>query len=109
MLFGISIADDDFSPRYYDPKYNDLPAYLIEMQNGKLMPSVLVVPAKQKFRIIVKNIGTKPAEFESRSLRQEKVLYMGSQGSVLILPLEPGSYDYFDDFTPGAKGVIVAK
>lgn len=98
-----------YSKTVHHPRYGDLPAYLIEINNGKLLPSKLVVPAKTKFRIVVRNIGTKPAEFESNRLRQEKVLYMGTESVVVIMPLDKGTYDYFDEFTPGAEGKIIAK
>lgn len=104
-----SLDAQGFSTTVNYPKYSDLPAYLVEMNNGKLTPETLVVPAHKKFRIIVRNLGTKPAEFESNQLRQEKALFMNTESAVLVLPLDPGSYDYFDDFTPGAKGKIIAK
>ncbi|WP_207401804.1 cupredoxin domain-containing protein [Psychrobacter pygoscelis] len=103
------ITSSGYSQQVHHKRYDDLPAYLVEMKDGKLMPNKLVVPAKQKFRIIVRNLGTKPAEFESNQLRQEKILYMGTESVVLVMPLSPGTYDYYDDFTPGANGLIVAK
>lgn len=98
-----------FSTPVHHKRYGDLPAYLIEMKDGQLLPNTLVVPAKQRFRIIIRNLGSKPAEFESNQLRQEKVLYMGTESALIIQPLSQGSYDYFDDFTPGVKGKIIAK
>lgn len=106
---SMKLTPEGFSEQVHDPKYNDMPAYLVEMKDGALMPEKLIVPAKTKFRIIVRNIGDKPAEFESHQLRQEKVLYMGGQSVVIVMPLDPGTYDYFDDFTPGTKGQIIAK
>lgn len=106
---SMKLTPEGFSQQVHDPEYSDLPAYLVEMKNGALLPEKLIVPAKTKFRIIVRNIGDRPAEFESHQLRQEKVLYMGTQSVVIVMPLDPGTYDYFDDFTPGTKGQIVAK
>lgn len=103
------LDENGFSTQVHDPRYNDLPAYMVEMENGKLMPDTLVVPAKTKFRIIIRNLGTVPAEFESNQLRQEKVLYMGAQSVIVVMPLDTGDYDYYDDFTPGSKGKITAK
>lgn len=103
------IGANGYSQQVKHQRYGDLPAYLVEMNNGKLTPQKLVVPAKQKFRIIVRNLGNKPSEFESNQLRQEKVLYMGTESVVVVMPLSTGTYDYYDDFTPGPKGVIVAK
>ena len=103
------IGSNGYSQQVKHERYGDLPTYLVEMNNGKLTPSKLVVPTHKKFRIIVRNIGNKPAEFESNQLRQEKVLYMGTESTVVVMPLSSGTYDYYDDFTPGTKGVIVAK
>lgn len=90
-----------------DPHYKGLPTYLIEMKDGTLTPEALVVPEKIRFRLLVRNIGSKPAEFESNQLRQEKVLFMGAEVSLVIMPLDTGSYDYFDDFAPGVTGRII--
>lgn len=106
---SVSLDNKGFSKQVHHPRYNDLPAYLIELKDGQLLPKKIVVPAKTKFRIIVRNIGTKPVEFESNQLRQEKVLYMGTESVVVVMPLDKGTYDYFDDFTPGQKGQIIAK
>lgn len=104
-----AMTSSGYSQQVHHPRYKDLPAYLVEMKDGKLIPSKLVVPAKKKFRIIVRNIGSKPAEFESNQLRQEKILYMNTESVVLVMPLSAGTYDYFDDFTPGVNGRIIAK
>ncbi|WP_019673180.1 cupredoxin domain-containing protein [Psychrobacter lutiphocae] len=104
-----TLDKNGYSKQVHHPRYDDLPAYLVEINNGKLLPPKLVVPAKTKFRIVVRNIGTRPAEFESNKLRQEKVLYMGTESVVVIMPLDKGEYDYFDEFTPGAQGKIIAK
>lgn len=100
---------DGFSLVLNDPRYTELKTYLVEMKDGNLIPAELVVPAKTKFRLVVRNIGNKPAEFESNQLRQEKVLFMGAETSLVIIPLDAGSYDYFDDFAPTTHGKIIVK
>jgi len=57
----------------------------------------------------VHNTGTNAVEFESLQLRKEKVLAPGAQSFVVIAPLQPGEYKFFDDFHQQAQGVIVAK
>jgi len=101
--------DNGFSQQIHDPRYTKLPTYLIEIKDGELIPAELIVPAKTKFRLVVKNTGSKPAEFESNQLRQEKVLFMGANTSLVITPLDVGSYDYYDDFAPAARGQIIVK
>jgi len=101
--------ENGFSVEMNDPSYTKLNTYLVEMKDGNLIPAELVVPEKTKFRLVVRNIGSKPAEFESNQLRQEKVLFMGAETTLVIIPLDAGSYDYFDDFAPTTHGKIIVK
>jgi len=98
-----------FSLELKDPRYTKLKTYLVEMKDGVLTPTELVVPEKTKFRLVVRNLGKKPAEFESNQLRQEKVLFMGAETTLVIIPLDAGTYDYFDDFAPTTHGKIIVK
>ncbi|MDY7578863.1 cupredoxin domain-containing protein [Herbaspirillum sp. RTI4] len=89
---------------------SELPTFKLEMSDGKLIPARLEVPAKTKFKIELHNIGTSAAEFESIQLRKEKVLGPGAQSFVVIAPLQPGEYKFFDDFhLDKPPGVIVVK
>lgn len=87
----------------------DLPTFKLEMNDGKLNPARIEVPAGQRIKIEVRNAGKGAAEFESVQLRKEKVLAPGAESFVVIAPLEPGEYKFFDDFHQQAQGVIVAK
>jgi plastocyanin len=87
----------------------DLPTFKLEMNDGKLNPARIEVPAGQRIKIEVRNTGKGAAEFESVQLRKEKVLAPGADSFVVIAPLEPGEYKFFDDFHQQAQGVIVAK
>ncbi|MDQ2093710.1 cupredoxin domain-containing protein [Rhodalgimonas zhirmunskyi] len=86
-----------------------IPTYLVELNDGALLPETLIVPAKTRFRIQVRNIGTKPSEFESNQMRLEEVLFMGAEATMMVTPLDPGEYDYFDEFQPGVMGKLTAK
>ncbi|CUA81859.1 MULTISPECIES: cupredoxin domain-containing protein [Gulbenkiania] len=88
----------------------DLPTVRLELKDGKLNPARLMVPAGKKFKIEVINSGKTPVEFESTQLRKEKVLAPGAESFVVINPLSPGEYKFFDEFHMAtAQGVIVAK
>ena len=87
----------------------DLPTFKLEMTDGKLNPERIEVPAGQRIKIEVRNTGKGAAEFESVQLRKEKVLAPGAESFVVIAPLSPGEYKFFDDFHQQAQGVIVAK
>lgn len=88
----------------------DLPTFRLELKDGKMIPQRIEVPAGVKIKIEVFNTGTSPAEFESVQLRKEKVLSPGTNSFVVIAPMQPGEYKFFDDFHPAAgEGVIVVK
>jgi hypothetical protein len=94
---GISRAEDD-------------PVFRIEFNDGKVTPQRLEVPAKRRFKLELHNVGTSPAEFESKELRKEKVLAPGASSTLVIRTLDPGEYDFFDDFHPDAPpAVLIAK
>ena len=78
-------------------------------KDGKFEPATLEVPAGKRIKIEVSNESKKPIEFESRALKFEKVLAPGARSSVVVNPLKPGEYGFFDEFHPEAKGKIVAK
>lgn len=88
----------------------DEPVFRIEFNNGKVTPLRLEVPAKTRFKLELHNVGTEPAEFESKELRKEKVLAPGASSTLVIRTLDPGEYDFFDDFHLDAPpAVLVAK
>jgi len=88
----------------------DLPAFNLTVKDGGFTPEKLEVPAGRKFRLIVRNDGSGPEEFESSDLNREKVVTPGNSIVVFIGPLKPGTYGFFGDFHPQtARGQIVAK
>lgn len=88
----------------------ELPSYEIVGKGGQLLPDALHVPAGQRFKIVLRNAGNDAVEFESTDLRKEKVLAPGATSFVVIAPLKPGSYRFFDDFHPDTgKGRIIAE
>lgn len=88
----------------------ELPTVTVTARNGHFEPEVLEVPAGKKFKIIIKNDGPGPAEFESTELQREKVINAGASSFLVFQPLKAGSYVFFDDFhRDTAKGKIVAR
>ena len=88
----------------------ELLTYELSMRDGQFTPPQLEVPAGQRFKIVLKNIGQGPAEFESTPLRVEKVLSPGVTSFVVIHPLRPGRYPFFDEFNPQLpEGSILAR
>jgi hypothetical protein len=88
----------------------DLAVFRLVARDGAFEPLTIEVPAGKRFKIEISNEGKGPMEFESRDLKQEKVLASGAKSSVVINGLRPGAYVFFDDYHPDApKGKIVAK
>jgi hypothetical protein len=87
----------------------DMPVFHIVLKDGSISPTRLVVPAGKPFKLEISNTGTTPAEFESQSLHKERVLAAGATSSLVFRRLEAGEYDFFDDFHPSARAVLVAQ
>ena len=88
----------------------ELPTYELSIRDGHFTPQQLQVPAGQRFKIVLKNVGQGPAEFESTPLRVEKVLSPGVTTFVVIHPLRPGQYPFFDEFNSQLpEGEILAQ
>ncbi|KMT53008.1 cupredoxin domain-containing protein [Pseudomonas fildesensis] len=87
-----------------------LPTYELTLQDGHFTPPQLKVKAGERFKIVLSNRGQGPAEFESTPLRVEKVLSPGVTTFVVIHPLKPGLYPFFDEFNPQLpEGSILAQ
>ncbi len=70
----------------------------ITIKDHKFSPSDPHAPANQPFAIVVKNLDSTASEFESKTLRVEKVVAPGGEITMQIRPLNPGRYHFFDDF-----------
>jgi hypothetical protein len=81
----------------------------ISVKDHRFQPSQISVPANRPISIKVKNLDTAAMEFESVSLRVEKVIAAGSEGVVNVGSLAPGRYEFFDDFHQEARGVLVVE
>jgi hypothetical protein len=88
----------------------DLAVFKLVARDGLFEPLKIEVPAGKRFKIEISNEGKGPMEFESRDLKQEKVLASGAKSAVVINGLKPGNYVFFDDYHPDApKGEVVVK
>lgn len=89
---------------------DDLPTFRLDCKNGVFTPAELQVPAGKKFKIEIYNTGTEAIEFESKQLKKEKAIAPGANSFVVIYPLEPGEYKFFDEFhMKTGQGRIIAK
>jgi plastocyanin len=81
----------------------------LSIKNHRFQPAEISAPAGKPITLRIKNLDATPAEFESVSLRVEKVIAANSEGVVNIRALQPGRYNFFDDFHQEAKGVLVVQ
>lgn len=81
----------------------------IAIKAHRFQPSELSAPANVPLMLKIKNLDPAPMEFESVSLRVERVVPGSSEGQIRIRPLSPGRYTFFDDFHPDAQGVLTIR
>lgn len=91
------------------PAFASDPTVPLALQNHQFVPAQLSIPANTKVELIVSNKQTTPAEFESTSLHREKVVPPGGTVSVYVGPLDPGQYEFFDDFNSQTRGTLTVK
>lgn len=92
------------------PVWAGVPEFTLEIRDHLFYPSMLVVPANTKVRLLVVNHDSTPEEFESYELNREKVIMGGARAIIFIGPLAPGDYPFFGEFNPKtARGVIRAE
>lgn len=81
----------------------------ISIKNHRFQPAEVQAPANVPIVLRVKNFDPTPIEFESVSLRVEKVVTGNGEGIIRLRPLAPGRYNFFDDFNQQANGVLVVR
>jgi heme/copper-type cytochrome/quinol oxidase subunit 2 len=74
--------------------------------NGQFQPNQVSAPADKAVTFRVKNLDAKAMEFESTSLRVEKVVAANSEGVINVRALKPGRYEFYDDFNDKARGAL---
>jgi plastocyanin domain-containing protein len=86
------------------------PEFKISLEGHKFSPDKIEVPAGQKVKLLVENKDPTPAEFESGTLKIEKVIPGKSKATVFVGPLKAGEYKFTDEYNQKtANGVVVAK
>src|SRR5579863_9437986 len=79
----------------------------IAIKDQKFDPAELHAPPGRTIQIEVKNLNPIVAEFESADLHFEKIVPSGSQASVYVRPLQPGKYNFYDDFHHATQGYLI--
>ena len=79
----------------------------VTIKNYQFEPAELHAPPGKPIAIHVKNLNTIPSEFESSDLHFEKIVPVGAEAVVHVRPLQPGRYNFFDDFHRDTQGFLV--
>jgi Cupredoxin-like domain len=84
--------------------------FIVTIKNHRFEPTELRIPAGKRVTIYVVNEDPTPEEFESLTMKFEKIIPGKSKGLVRVGPLAPGRYDFFGEFNmETAKGVVIAE
>jgi heme/copper-type cytochrome/quinol oxidase subunit 2 len=70
----------------------------LTLKGHLFQPAEPHVPANKPITIVVTNLDPTPSEFESKTLRVEKVVAAGATITLQLRPLSPGRYRFFDDY-----------
>lgn len=87
----------------------DLAEYHLLLHHHAFEPATLKVPANTRFKVLVTNHGSMPAEFESTDFSREKIVMPNTTIVVFIGPLDKGTYTFYDDFHQATTGVLIAE
>ena len=86
------------------------PAIPLLLKNHVFSPAEVTVKANQPFVLEVTNADAVADEFDSDSLKREKVIAGGQKGIVRIDPLPPGRYPFMGEYhAKTAQGVVVVQ
>lgn len=70
----------------------------VVLKDHRFIPQEPSAPAGEPVVLVVTNQDGTPAEFESKTLRVEKVIPAGGTVSVRVRALQAGRYRFFDDY-----------
>ncbi len=82
----------------------------LTLKNHVFAPAELKAPANQAIVITVTNEDATPEEFESTSLKIEKVVAAKSTIKLRVKGLSAGRYEFFGEYNEAtAKGVLIVE
>ncbi|MDE2593022.1 MAG: cupredoxin domain-containing protein [Burkholderiales bacterium] len=84
---------------------DDLLSYTVTLSKGRINPPTLEVPAGKRIKLVLRNEGPGPSEFENLDMHVEKILAPGAQSFVVLPSLRTGTYRFIDEFHPDAGGL----
>lgn len=82
----------------------------LSYKDKKFDPAEVTAPANTPVVIKLKNLDSKPMEFESKTLKVEKVVAGASDATINVRAQKPGRYEFFDEYNEKtARGALVVK
>lgn len=81
----------------------------VSVKNHRFQPAQIHAPAKVPIELRVKNLDSSAMEFESDTLHVEKVVGGNSEAVIKLQPLNPGRYEFYDDYHQESTGVLVVR
>ena len=83
---------------------------VVHLKNHKFTPSVIKVKANKPSMIILYNDDPGADEFDSPSLKIERVVPGRNKANIRIRALAPGRYPFMGEFNAAtAQGVVIAE
>ncbi len=79
----------------------------ISVQNHQFHPREIRGPANVPIILRIRNEDSTAMEFESVSLRVEKIVAAKSEAIIRLRALSSGRYEFFDDFHQETRGILV--
>jgi hypothetical protein len=82
----------------------------LSYKDKKFDPAEVSAPANTPIVIKLKNLDSKAMEFESKTLKVEKVVAGSSDATINVRAQKPGRYEFFDEYNEKtARGALVVK
>lgn len=82
----------------------------LSYKDKKFDPPEISGPANTPIVIKLKNLDAKAMEFESKTLKVEKVVVGGGDATINVRAQKPGRYEFFDEYNEKvARGALVVK
>ncbi len=82
---------------------------VLAIHDNQFEPKQLALPAGVKVKLVIRNLDGIPAEFESSDLSREVIVRGHGEVTIYIGPLDPGNYQFFNDFNHEMQGTIVVQ
>lgn len=82
----------------------------LTIQGHRFQPAEVRVPAGRPITLVVRNADPTPEEFESKTLRVERVIAGNSEATIQLRALQPGRYRFFGEYNEAtAQGTLVVE